>query len=169
MPNLPLAVSSKFEVRAVIRHHTAKGKDASAIYWYIVEVYDNVMSVEMVRRWRRQFLEGHTDIGDELRSGRPSEITEDTVNTVCCLIDEDGRQTTREIERYLAEEALTLISHPTICKILHDELGLSKVCACWVPKLLTDEQAESHGSRYQIFEPISRRRGEFVRSYRHRR
>ncbi len=44
----------------------------------------------------------------------------------------------------MAEEALTPISHPTICKILHDELGLLKVCARWVPKLLTDEHKQNH-------------------------
>ncbi len=97
----------------------------------------------MVRRWRRQFLEGRTDISDKPRSGRPWEITEDTVNTVRCLIEEDGWRTTREIEHYLAEEALTPISHPTICKILHNEWGLSKVCARWVPKLLTDEHKQN--------------------------
>ncbi len=141
--NLPLATSSKFEVRVVIRYHTAKGKDASAIHWRIVEKYGNIMSVEMVRRWRCQFLEGRTDIGDELWSGRLSENTEDTVNAVHRLIEEDGWRTTREIECYLAEEALTPISHPTICKILHDELGLSKVCVSWVPKLLTDEHKQN--------------------------
>ncbi len=141
--NLPLVISSKFEVCAVIRYHTAKEEDASAIHWHIVEVYGNVMSVEMVHRWRHQFLEGHTDIGDEPWSGRPSKIMEDTVNTVHCLIEEDRQQTTLEIEHYLAEEALTPISHPTICKILHDELGLSRVCACWVLKLLTAEPKQN--------------------------
>ncbi len=97
----------------------------------------------MVCRWRHQFLEGCTDISDEPQSGRPSEITEDIVNTVRCLIEEDGWQTTLAIERYLAEETLTPISHPTILKILRDELGLSKICACWVPKHLTGEHKQN--------------------------
>ncbi len=88
--NLPLAVSSEFEVRAVIHYHTAKEEDASAIHRCIAEVYGNVMSVEMVCRWCRQFLEGRTDISDKPQLGRPSEITEDTVKTAHCLIEEDG-------------------------------------------------------------------------------
>ncbi len=100
--NLLLAISSKFEVCAVIRYHTAKGEDASAIHRRPVEVYGNVMSVEMVRRWCRQFLEGRTDISFEPQWGRPSKIMEDTVNKVRCLIEEDGQRTTREIEQYLA-------------------------------------------------------------------
>ncbi len=60
-----------------------------------------------------------------------------------CLIEADGWRTTREVDHYLAEEDLTPISHPTICKILHEELGVSKVCALWVPKLLTDKHKQN--------------------------
>ncbi len=62
-----------------MHYFTTKGDDDSTIYRKITEVYGNCMSVEIVHRWRKQFLEGHTDVIDEPRSGRPSEINEDTV------------------------------------------------------------------------------------------
>ena len=31
----------------------------------------------------------------------------------------------------------------SVLKILHERLGLRKICACWVPHLLTDEQKQS--------------------------
>ncbi len=158
--NLPLAVLSKFEVRAVIHYHMAKREDASAIHRRIIEVCGNVMLVKMVPRWRCQFLEGLTDICDEPQSGIPSEIMEDTVNTVHCLIEEDGWRTTREIERYLAEEVLTPISQPTICKILHNELGLLKVCVRWVLKLLTDERKQNRMAAALEFLSLYRAGGE---------
>ncbi len=82
-----------------------------------------------------------------------------------CLI-EDGWRTTREIERYVAEDAATPISQHTICKILHDELRLSKVFSRWVPKLLTGEHKQNrvavtieflsqyHAERESLFDHI---------------
>jgi len=140
---LPLRVASKFEVRAVIRYFTATGDDASAIHRKIHEVYGDVISIQMVRRWRQQFLDGRTDVSDEPRSGRPSEINADTINTVRFLIESDRRCTEAEIERYFDEVACNHLSHGTIVKIIHEELEMSKVCARWVPKLLTDEHKKN--------------------------
>ena len=50
---------------------------------------------------------------------------------------EDASYTVQEIEE------LSGIHLSSVLKILHEKLGLHKICACWVPHLLTDEQKES--------------------------
>ena len=48
----------------------------------------------------------------------------------------------RRISLYELEEA-TGISYGSIHNILHDELHMSKVCARWVPKMLSDDMKQS--------------------------
>ena len=53
------------------------------------------------------------------------------------LIEEDARCTVQEIEE------LNGIHSSSVLKILHERLGLRKICARWVPHLLTDQQKQS--------------------------
>ena len=54
------------------------------------------------------------------------------------LIEEDdARYTVQEIEE------LSGIYLSSVLKILRERLGLRKICACWVPHLLTEEQKQS--------------------------
>ena len=53
------------------------------------------------------------------------------------LIEEDARYTVQEIEK------LSGIHSSSVLKILRERLGLRKICARWVPHLLTDEQKQS--------------------------
>ena len=70
--------------------------------------------------------------------GRPvSILTEKNVATVKTLIEEDAHYTMQEIEE------LSGIHSSSVLKILHERLGLRKICARWVPHLLTDEQKQS--------------------------
>lgn len=70
--------------------------------------------------------------------GRPvSILKEKNVATVKMLTEEDTRYTRQEIEE------LSGIHSSNVLKILRERLGLPKICACWVPYLLTDEQKQS--------------------------
>ena len=53
------------------------------------------------------------------------------------LIEEDACYTVQEIEE------LSGIHSSSVLKILRERLGLRKICARWVPHLLTDEQKQS--------------------------
>ena len=53
------------------------------------------------------------------------------------LIEEDAHYTVQELEE------LSGIHSSSVLKILHERLGLHKICARWVPHLLTDEQKQS--------------------------
>ena len=62
---------------------------------------------------------------------------EKNVATVKTLIEEDACYTMQGIEE------LSGIHSSSVLKILREQLGLCKICACWVPHLLTDEQKQS--------------------------
>ncbi len=62
---LPIAVSSKLEHHAVICYLTAHGEYASAINQQLVEVYGDAVTYDVVKRWRRSFLEGQTSLADD--------------------------------------------------------------------------------------------------------
>ena len=92
-----------------------------------------------------QFASGYvilTMVGNQLKNdprvGRPvSVLTEKNVATVKTLIEEDAHYTTQEIEE------LKGIHKSSVLEILRERLGLHKICARWVPHLLTDEQKRS--------------------------
>ncbi len=109
----PVAVSSKLEHRTVNRYLTAHGESASAIYRQLGEVYGDAVTYDVVKRWHRSFLEGRMSLADDERSGRPSVITEDAINTVQALIDGDRWITVAEIERYFNDVVCDPISHGT--------------------------------------------------------
>ena len=84
----------------------------------------------------RRFNDGRESIENDLRVSRPV-LTEKNVATVKTLIKEDARYTVQEIEE------LSGIHSSSVLKILRERLGLRKICARWVPHLLTDEQKQS--------------------------
>ena len=103
------------------------------------KVYGNgALKYATVCKWVRHFINGPESIENDPRVGRlVSVLTEKKVATVKTLIEEDGRYTVQEIEE------LRGIHLSSVLKILHKQLGLRKICACWVPHLLSDEQKQS--------------------------
>ncbi|GFU20376.1 mariner Mos1 transposase [Trichonephila clavipes] len=97
------------------------------------------MSSGMVRRWVRDFKNGRTDVHDEARAGRPS-ASDETIAKVEAAMLEDRRTTVRELCEKIPE-----VSKTTIDKILTEHLGYSKVCARWVPKMLTADHKLQRG------------------------
>ena len=89
-------------------------------------------------QWVRRFNDVGESIENEPRVGRPvSVLTEKNVATVKTLIEEEARYTVQEIEE------LSGICSSSVLKILHEQLGLRKICTRWVPHLLTDEQKQN--------------------------
>ena len=102
-------------------------------------VYGNgALKYAAVCKWVRCFNDGRESIENDPRVGRPvSVLTEKNIATVKTLIEEDTRYIVQEIEE------LSGIHSSSVLKILRERLGLRKICACWVPHLLTDEQKQS--------------------------
>ncbi|KFM62375.1 Histone-lysine N-methyltransferase SETMAR, partial [Stegodyphus mimosarum] len=83
------------------------------------------------------FENGRTDIDDAEREGRPATATTARVNE-CILANR--RITINKISNELD------ISHGSVHKIIADHLEFRKVCARWVPRLLTEEHK---GKRFE--------------------
>ena len=73
---------------------------------------------------------------DDLQSGRPSVVDEDLVRAVEGKIREKRRFTITSLSLHFPQ-----ISGSLLHKIVSDNLKFRKLCALWVPKMLT----EKHG------------------------
>ena len=88
--------------------------------------------------WVRRFYDGRVSIENDPRVGRPvSVLTEKNVATVKTLIEDAAHYNVQEIEE------LSGIHSSSVLKILRERLGLRKICARWVPHLLTGKQKQS--------------------------
>jgi len=92
------------------------------------------MTRQNVTKWCREFSEGRTDVHDEQRSGRPSLISDDLLQEIEGEICANLRLTIKEWHHIIPE-----VSKTTIHKAVADKLGYRKLCARWVPKMLTDD------------------------------
>ena len=70
------------------------------------------------------------------RAARPPSRTADNTEQVKQLVRADRRLTVRMIASELS------ISKETVWKIITEDLGMRKICAKMVPKLLSDDQKE---------------------------
>ena len=96
---------------------------------------DHAPSRTSVFEWFAEFRRGRRSLDDAPRSGRPVEVTtEDKVAAVRAMVDEDARVTVAQLAR------ITGISAGSVVTILHEKLGLSKVCARWIPHRLSEDQ-----------------------------
>ena len=73
-------------------------------------------------------------IYDEQRSGTPSLISDDLLQKIEGEIRANRRVTIRELHHIIPEVSKTTIHEAVIRK-----LGYRKLCARWVPKMLTDD------------------------------
>ena len=88
-----------------------------------------------VFEWHKRFVEGREDVEDDSKSGRPCTSTTDiNIENVRQLVRSDRRLTIRIITNKVG------MDKETARTILVDTLGMRKVCAKMVPRLLTEEQ-----------------------------
>jgi len=77
------------------------------------------------------------EVGNE-RGRATTKLVQDEhlIASVAAAVEADGRITVRQLT------AANGVSNDTIFKVLHEDLGLSKKSARWVPKLLNQAQKE---------------------------
>ncbi|GFW25318.1 histone-lysine N-methyltransferase SETMAR [Trichonephila clavipes] len=123
------------EIRSVIRFLTAKNVSAAEIHRQISDVYGpNAMSSSKVHKWVRAFKDGRENVHDEPRSDRPSVITDDLVKAVDEKIREDRRFTISTLALEFPN-----VGRTTLHRVVSEKLKFRKLCALWVPRLLTEE------------------------------
>jgi len=84
------------------------------------------------------FNDGRENVHDEVRSGRPS-LVNDLVRKVNERVRDDRRFTISDLSLHFLQISRTLL-YDTVSS----NLGYRKVCARWVPKILTDEHKKRH-------------------------
>ncbi len=61
----------------------------------------------------------------------------ESINTICALLNEDRRLTLRELETIVSDDLGEPFSRMAISRIVMEKLGFCKVCARWVPNQLS--------------------------------
>ena len=86
-------------------------------------------------RWVKAFKAGKFSVGDDTHPGRPkTSVTKANIAAVKIVVEQDARLSVQDIA------SCTGISEGSVQTILKKRLDLRKVCARWVPHLLTEEQ-----------------------------
>lgn len=133
-----MSKNHQIEQRAVIRYLMRKNQSGPEIFKELTNVYgDDALPFSTVKRWMAHFRAGRESFEDAKSPGAPTTVTtEENVEKIKNLVMADRRLKVREIA---AEVGISL---DRVHLILHEKLGLSKVCARWVPRLLTDAQKQ---------------------------
>ena len=86
-------------------------------------------------RWVKAFKTGKFSIEDDTHPGRPkTSVTKANIAAVKIVVEKDARLSVKDIA------SCSGISEDSMQTILKKGLDLRKVCARWVPHLLTEEQ-----------------------------
>ncbi|XP_029155672.1 uncharacterized protein LOC114928587 [Nylanderia fulva] len=122
--------------RAVIKYLFLKGNTPTQIKDELDSVYgDSAPSFTTVKFWAAEFKRGRKSLGDDERSGRPKTATTDeNIAKVHQMVLDDRRIKVREIAEVMN------MSKERVCRILNQHLGMRKLSARWVPRLLTLDQ-----------------------------
>jgi histone-lysine N-methyltransferase SETMAR len=134
-----MATLNESEIRVYIKIRVLLSATATDIHKDLVAVCgDQAPSYRTVAKWTQRYREGRESTEDDPRSGHPvTTITQVNVAAVRHQLEEDNRLTIDELA------ASTALSHGTVYTILHDHLGVRKICARWVPHVLTEAQKVS--------------------------
>lgn len=122
---------------------------------------DSAPSRQMVEKWIADFKRGRATTSDAERSGRPKEaVTSENIRKIHKIILNN-----RKVK--LSEIADTLkISTERVHHIVHEYLGMRKLCAKWVPRELTfDQKQQRVDDSEQCLELFNRNKSEFLRRY----
>ena len=92
------------------------------------------LSKTQIYEWHKRFRDGRENVESELGQGRTAtSTTQENIIAVENLLNENPRLTVRKIAGTLG------ISLGSCHSMLHEQLGMSRVCSRWVPRLLTNQ------------------------------
>ena len=126
----------KHEQRVNIKFCVKLGKSATETLEMLQLAYgDDAMSRSRCFEWHARFKSGRTSVEDDERSGRPS-TSPDLLQEVERMVRLNRRITINE----LADSVDT--SFGSVQAILTSTLGMRRIAAKFVPRLLTNDQKE---------------------------
>lgn len=129
-------MTERTEQRICIKFCFNLGKNCAETIEMLQKIFgDECMGKTQIKEWYKRFKSGRTSVDSDPRSGRPSTTTTpDNVERVRVAIEQDRRLTVRELEDDLG------IPKSTIWRILTEHLAMTRVCAKFIPKLLSEQQ-----------------------------
>lgn len=99
---------------------------------------DDAPSIRTIYSWFAEFKRGRARVSDEPREGRPNTaVVPENIDAVREWIKTDRHVTYKQI---VASLGIGMTATQTI---LHDQLGVRKVCSRWIPHLLPDDQKKN--------------------------
>ena len=124
------------EQRTNIKFCVKLGKTATETFNMLLEVYgDSCMSRTRVFELHKRFVDGRLSVEDDAKPGRPCSVKTDVnIEKVRELVHTDRRLTIRMMADQFG------IDKELVRSILVDNLGMRKVCAKMVPRLLSEDQ-----------------------------
>ena len=136
------------EQRINLKLYVRLGKISTEALKLLQKVYgDDTMSRTRLFEWNRRFKEGKEEVENDHRSGRPSKSrTDENIERVRQKMRSDRRLTVRMI---VADELV--MNSERVWRVITEDLGMRKICAKMVPRLLNKGQKER---RVQVCQDI---------------
>jgi len=152
----------KEQYRSVTRFLFLRGKSRSEIKERLDAVYgDSSPSMATVKNWFNEFQRGRTSVFNEPRPGvLKTATTEHNVIKINDLVLADRRLKIREIAETVG------MSKDRVGQILYAILGMRKLSARWVPRLLTPDNKRNRETTSEQFLMLFKRNPkEFLRRF----
>ena len=129
-------MDQKTEIRSYIKCRIRLNIDSKQIFNELCGIYGpQTISMCTVFRRVKAFKAGKFSVEDDTRPGRPkTSVTKANIAAVKIVVEQNARLSVKDIA------SCTGISEGSVQTILKKHLDLRKVCARWVPHLLTKEQ-----------------------------
>ena len=126
----------KTEIRSYIKCRIRLNIDSKQVFNELCGIYGpQTISMRTVFRWVKAFKAGKFSVEDDTRPGRPkTSVTKANIAAVKIVVEHDARLSVKDIASCIG------ISEGSVQTILKKRWDLRKVCARWVPHLLTEEQ-----------------------------
>ena len=147
------------EQRTAIKFCVLNGKNRKETMEMLVKAYgDAAMKRKALHKWYLRYENGYESVMDDQRSGRPTSITSQKVQEIKELLDKDRRITIREVCQRVD------CSVGTVHTIIHENLNLRRLCARWIPKMMSECQKAQRVESCQRFVQRFEREGEYFLS-----
>ena len=129
-------MDQKIKIRSYIKCRIRLNVESKQIFNALCGIYGpQTSSMRTVFRWVKAFKAGKFSVEEDTRPGRPkTSVTKANIAAVKIVVELDARLSVK----YIA--SCTVISEGSVQTILKKRLDLRKICARWVPHLLTEEQ-----------------------------